>query len=81
MATDQQCKERKQLLLKKANVLNMELDSNCRTNYHIYSQTLKLARRSKDVMRSQASWSPSISKTENVGKVAKINVEYEELHM
>lgn len=59
----------------------MESDSNHRANYHIYSQTLKLARRLEDVIR-EASWSASISKSESVGKMTTIKEEYEEeLHM
>lgn len=79
MATNQTIhpyKERKQLLLKQANVLNMESHSNYRTNYHLHCQTLKLARRSKDVIRKEASWSLSISKTKGVEKVTKIKVEW-----
>lgn len=40
--------------LKQANVLNMESDSDHRTNYDIYSQTLKLARRFIDATGREA---------------------------
>lgn len=73
--------ERKQPPMKQANVLNMESDSDRRTNYHIYSQTQKLARRSKDMMNREASWSPSILKPEEMGRVTRIKTEYEGLHM
>lgn len=47
-----------------------------RANYHIHSQTLKLAKRSKDVMRKEISWNASISKSESRGNVAKTRAEY-----
>lgn len=59
----------------------MESDSNHRTNYHIYSQTMKLAGRSKDMTSREATWSLSISKTEGVGRLAKIKAGHEVLHM
>lgn len=55
-------------LSKQASVWKMELDSDYRVKYHIYSKTLTLARRSKDVMRREASWTASYFKIWKCGE-------------